>query len=292
MKSILIPLLLFLIGTLSVHAQVGINTDGSAPDGSAILDVKSTTKGFLLSRMTTIQQQAIAQPAIGLIVFNTDSANIYYFTGSYWIGIGGNIDTISHCGMDVNYAGQSYATVKIGNQCWFAENLNVGNYIPGTQNQTNNDIIEKYCYSNNTANCDVYGGLYQWSEMMEYVTTPGSQGICPPGWHIPTDAEYTTLMDSVGGASMAGCELKETGTSHWYSPNYCANNNSGFTAFGGGINKNTGTFERRKEQAFFWSSTASSGTFAWYRYIHYNITNVDRSAWYKTWGYSVRCLQD
>ena len=84
-----------------------------------------------------------------------------------------------------------YQTILIGEQCWMKENLNIGEIINGTQEQTNNSIIEKYCHDNIGTNCDIYGGLYQWDEVMQYLTNEGVQGICPQGWHIPTDAEWT-----------------------------------------------------------------------------------------------------
>jgi hypothetical protein len=85
--------------------------------------------------------------------------------------------------------GQSYATVEIGTQCWMSESLNIGLMIPGNWNQNDNGLIEKYCYNNSTGNCNNYGGLYQWNEAMQYVSTEATQGICPFGWHLPTNAE-------------------------------------------------------------------------------------------------------
>ena len=75
---------------------------------------------------------------------------------------------------------QSYNTVEIGTQCWMAENLNIGTRIDGSRKQTDNAILEKYCYGDNEANCDIYGGLYQWNEMMQYVTNQGARNL--PGW--------------------------------------------------------------------------------------------------------------
>ena len=104
----------------------------------------------------------------------------------------------------VIYEGQTYNTVLIGDQCWLKENLNVGTMIQGDQGSSNNGIIEKYCYGDNEANCDTYGGLYAWREAMQYVTTAGVQGICPLGWHFPTDGEWTILQDFLGGETMQG----------------------------------------------------------------------------------------
>ncbi len=170
--------------SLSAIAQVGINTNGSAPDSSAMLDVKSSSRGFLLSRMTTWEQRYISNPSTGLLIFNTDSLDFWYLDGSRWLSFDINPnDTIYdwQCGDSVDYEGQSYSTVQIGTQCWIAENLNVGIFIPGSSTPTNNDTIEKYCYANNTSNCSIYGAFYTWNEMMGYSTDTAIQGICPPG---------------------------------------------------------------------------------------------------------------
>ena len=106
----------------------------------------------------------------------------------------------------------SYSIVQIGTQVWMAENMNVGVRVGSSQLQTNNGIIEKYCYNDSTENCTKYGGLYQWDEMMQYVTTQGSQGICPAGWHLPTDEEWTTLTTYLGNEDVAGGKMKSTGT--------------------------------------------------------------------------------
>jgi len=93
----------------------------------------------------------------------------------------------------------NYSTVQIGSQVWMGENLNVGTRINGVKNQINNDTIEKYCYNDDENNCNVYGGIYLWDEMMQYSTVEGSQGICPTGWHLPSDSEWTVLTNYLGG---------------------------------------------------------------------------------------------
>lgn len=115
-----------------------------------------------------------------------------------------SIDEISFtptftCGDVILYGGESYPTVQIGSQCWFAKNLNIGIMIQGTD-QTNNNIIEKYCYNNSETNCITYGGYYQWDEAMQYVSTSGTQGICPPGWHLPSLPEFNVLSISALGS--------------------------------------------------------------------------------------------
>ena len=100
--------------------------------------------------------------------------------------------------------GQIYNTVQIGEQCWMAENLNIGTQINIISEQTDNGVLEKYCYNNDVANCEVYGGLYQWQESMQYSSQQAVQGICPLGWHIPTDEEFIILCDYLGGNDIAG----------------------------------------------------------------------------------------
>lgn len=93
--------------------------------------------------------------------------------------------------------GRIYGTILIGNQCWMSQNLNAGTMIIGTTNMTHNGITEKYCYYNSNVHCRNYGGLYQWNEMMQYLTNPGVQGICPGNWHLPADGEWCQLEQSV-----------------------------------------------------------------------------------------------
>jgi uncharacterized protein (TIGR02145 family) len=103
--------------------------------------------------------------------------------------------TAWECGMDMTDSrdGQIYSTVQIGEQCWMAENLDIGHMIELPQAQSDNSIIVKYCYNGTQDSCDVYGGLYQWNEMMQYDTIAGRRGICPTGWHLPTDEEWKEL---------------------------------------------------------------------------------------------------
>jgi uncharacterized protein (TIGR02145 family) len=130
--------------------------------------------------------------------------------------------------------------VRIGTQVWMGENLNVGTRIDGSQSQTDNGITEKYCYNDINLNCDIYGGMYTWHEMMNYNPSDSgnigtTQGICPDGWHIPTINEWNKLVDTILGSHfVAGGKLKETGTVHWVSPNEGATNETGFTALPGG----------------------------------------------------------
>lgn len=189
--------------------------------------------------------------------------------------------------------GQEYSTVLIGTQCWMAENLNIGTMISGNQNQTNNQIFEKYCYDNLPGNCSVYGGLYQWNEMMQYTTLEGAQGICPPngGWHIPTDDEWATLVDFLGGGPAAGGKMKEAGTIHWNPPNTGATNSSGFTALPAGSRYINSIFYELGTNAYFWSSTEYNTVNAWRQILSSQDGGINNHNDSKVSGFSVRCLK-
>ncbi|MCX6280045.1 MAG: hypothetical protein NT004_18430 [Bacteroidetes bacterium] len=193
--------------------------------------------------------------------------------------------------------GKTYNTVQIGTQCWLRENLNIGTKINGSGNQTNNSIIEKYCYSDLESNCNIYGGLYQWNEMMQYVNTAGAQGICPSGWHIPTDAQWTTVTTFLGGTSVAGGKMKTTGTIQagtglWNSPNTGATNESGFSSVPAGSRSSNGTFSDIGVIGSWWSSTFSFPDNAWYRFMYYYLSSLHSATGWQGYGQPVRCLRD
>ena len=293
-------ILLFLLLSGTSIAQVSISNDGSPPDNAAMLDVKSTGKGLLPPRMTTTQMYAIASPAAGLMIFNTTVSAICWFNGTTWQPATNHDGKVCY---SIFYEGKSYSAVIIGMQCWMTQNLNAGVAILGSQDQTNNGTIEKYCYDNNTANCDVYGGLYQWAEVVQYLngatnTNPWNpapagtvQGICPLYFHLPTDAEWTSLSTYLGGEAVAGGKMREAGTTHWAAPNTGATNSSGFAALPGGYRYNA-SFGDLTTLAYYWSVSVSSPQFAWSR-----ITANDGAALYrvlgsKDLGFSVRCCKD
>ena len=199
-----------------------------------------------------------------------------------------------------------YPTVKIGNQCWMSKNLNAGDMInsaAAVDSQRNNGVVEKYCYNNNLGYCDAYGGLYQWAEAVQYkngatnstLTTPSLtgfvQGICPTGWHLPMDSEWTNLETTLGGSTVAGGALKSTSTS-WTAPNVGATNSSGFSALPAGYRPSNGTFGNINIAAFFWSTLESSASQAKARFL---VNSGGNSSWVntnKTAALSIRCIKD
>jgi uncharacterized protein (TIGR02145 family) len=190
--------------------------------------------------------------------------------------------------------GNVYKTVKIGTQVWMAENLRTtklkyGGTIPLVADNTawSNLSTSGYCWYNNdeTTYKATYGALYNWHTVV-------TGNLCPTGWHVPTDAEWTTLTTYLGGASGAGGKLKETGTVHWSSPNTGATNESGFTALPGGCRYGNGSFTDFGLYGFWWSSTASSGAYALHRNMGYNSNDVFSISIEKEAGFHVRCLKD
>jgi uncharacterized protein (TIGR02145 family) len=192
-------------------------------------------------------------------------------------------------GDQIYYAGQIYNTVTIGTQTWLKENLNVGTMINSTASgfqQTNNGVIEKYCYDNNPANCGIYGGLYEWPEAMQY-TTNGAQGICPEGWHIPTQAEFETLKNFAGTPKKLVRE--DQPATFFYTPT----NETGFSAlFAGTRNYVDGGFSGLGGSTTFWSSTEYDSNKAYYMHLNNNITSVILNYYDKNYGFSVRCIKN
>ncbi len=289
------------------HAKVEVDTAGGS--NYALLGVSQLLTvpyafhagSAHMPSMTQNQRDAIQNPAQGMRLFNLSTNCVNVFINNHWR----EMDcTDWFCGDILLDArdGQQYPTVQIGSQCWMAKNLNVGIMIDGSSNQANNSIIEKYCYDNDASNCTTYGGLYQWNEMMGYTTTQGTQGICPAGWHIPTDAEWctlTTYLDTTVNCNNwgysgtdAGGKMKEAGFDHWHSPNTGATNSSGFTALGAGGRYINGYFSYIMSYVDFWSSSEYSSTHGINRYLGFDSADLHRSGYIKTDGSSVRCLRN
>ncbi|OGU84859.1 MAG: hypothetical protein A2W11_12175 [Ignavibacteria bacterium RBG_16_35_7] len=187
----------------------------------------------------------------------------------------------------VSYSGRIYNTVLVGDQCWLKENLNVGTMIQGSGDQSNNTVLEKYCYDNNENNCNNYGGLYQWDEAMQYATNEGAQGICPDGWHLPTLAEFETLKATV---SDDGNALKAIGQG---SGAGAGTNISGFSALlaGNGYFQSA-LFTALGETGTFQSSTEGGLGAAQLGLVSNDNSIGGLSGNFKAHGFSVRCIKD
>jgi uncharacterized protein (TIGR02145 family) len=241
--------------------------------GSTSTSVSTNISG--LSANTTYHFRVIAASDGG----TTNGNDISFTTTS---GTVGDVD------------GNVYNTVIIGTQTWMAENLKTTKYNDGTSISLVTDgtawtnlSTQGFSWYNNDAatNKDLYGALYNW-----YSVITGK--LCPAGWHVPTDTEWTILTTWLGGETVAGGKLKETGTTHWTTPNTGATNESGFTALPGGYRSSTGPFANIGINGSWWSSTEQSPSSAWYRYMYNNFSEVSRPSTLKQNGMSVRCIKD
>jgi uncharacterized protein (TIGR02145 family) len=212
----------------------------------------------------------------------------YLYKGGAAPNCGPEIGTVT----DID--GNIYHTIKIGEQWWMVENLKVTHYRNGDPipNVTNGVTwagltTGAYCeYNNDINNVATYGRLYNW-----YAVNDG-RNIAPSGWHVPSDAEYQALVDYLGGNEVAGGKMKETGTTHWQSPNTGATNESGFTGLPGGYRSYNGSYHNIVIHGYFWSSTELSFSAAWYRNLGYDMSGISRYDGNKPYGFSVRCVRD
>ena len=191
----------------------------------------------------------------------------------------------------------SIPSVTICSQIWMLNNLEVTTYRNGDPIPQVTDSIQwvnlttgAWCYyNNNSANGPVYGKLYNWYAVND------PRGLAPAGWHVPSDAEWTTLSTCLGSDLIAGGPMKEIGTTHWTPPNTGATNTSGFTALPGGFRDFDGSFNGVGGSGYWWSSTEFNTTFAWTRslyYLYYPNGSIVRATNPKQGGFSVRCLRD
>jgi uncharacterized protein (TIGR02145 family) len=200
--------------------------------------------------------------------------------------------------------GNVYASVTNCGLTFTKQNLNVTTYSDGTpipqvtdQNAFVGSTTGAWCYYNNDpANGAVYGKLYNWYaaagiyDAASLANPTLRKKLAPTGWHIPSDAEWTTLTTCLGGEPVAGGKMKETGTAHWTTPNTGATNYSGFTALPGAYRDNVGAFYLIGLQGYWWSSSEANG--AWSRRLIWGSASAYRNNSSKGCGFSVRCLRD
>ncbi|MFZ4377910.1 MAG: fibrobacter succinogenes major paralogous domain-containing protein [Saprospiraceae bacterium] len=260
----------------------------SAKSGSTVLSLTSLTPN------TKYYVRAFAINKIGISYSSLDS----FITSKVCL-----TPTIS----DID--GNVYNTIAIGNQCWTKENLRVTKYNDGTlipldnsggtsgsstgQTWGSRTAGARTIYAHSQANLSSYGYLYNWYAAKGIATSgyTSYKNLCPTGWHVPSDGEWTTLTTHLGGENVAGGKMKSTGTTLWRSPNSGATNESGFSGLPGGFRIGDGSFGVIRIFAFFWS--ASEDFFdAWIRYLASNDGDVIRSYDLKSVGASVRCLRD
>jgi uncharacterized protein (TIGR02145 family) len=284
--------------TLSIMAKSATGGGSITDDGgSGVIE-----RGICWSKApdpTTSGSKVSAGSGTGIFTANLTSlepGTVYYarayavnFFGT-WYGNDDSFTTFAAEDID----GNVYNSVTIGTQVWLKENLkttkfNNGQEILPVPDKTDweNLTTPGYCWYNNDAVTykSTYGALYNW-----FAVNNGN--LCPSGWHLPTDLEWTALTNSLGGENIAGGKLKEEGTGHWSSPNTGATNETKFTALPGGCRNYAGGFIVLGGWGWWWSSTEASSTLAWVRRMTYNYNWVDRSGYSKNCGMSIRCVKN
>jgi uncharacterized protein (TIGR02145 family) len=207
----------------------------------------------------------------------------------------------SSCSTVADIDGNVYNTVQIGNQNWMQQNLKVTKYNDGSeiltgysQQEWSSLFAGAYSvYPEGSSitcgdNCaDAYGNLYNWYSVED------DRDICPEGWHVPEDEEYTALTDYLGSSDVAGGKMKETGTAHWNSPNTGATNESGFTALPAGYRNNGPnlTYQFIETVGFYWSATNNSNDQSWIIELSHDDAKVSRHSAVNSHGFSIRCLE-
>lgn len=291
--------------TVSILPATNITTNSAALNGTVNPNNQSTTVVFEYGTSTNYgnNQTASQNPVAGTANTNVN-ANIsgliagiiyhYRIRATNSTGTTYSSDaTFTYTIADVE--GSVYKTVTIGTQIWMAENLkteryNNGDLIPNItgDSQWNATTTGAYCYLDNNENTyrNLYGVLYNWFAVND------SKRLCPTGWHVPTNTDWTTLGNYLGGFSQAGGSLKESGTLHWIAPNVGATNVSGFTALPGGFRQYRGNFGGHNDTGNFWSSSDDGGVSTSY----WQVASVDAGLHQfgnpKQEGYAVRCIKD
>ena len=218
--------------------------------------------------------------------------------------------SFNECGDPVSYQGYDYATVLIGEQCWFAENLRSESYENGDAILSDLSDIDwentlhgavavfgdgwSYCYdfSPDGDACDEAWSLNEYGRLYNWFSVDDARGLCPSGWHVPTDGEWTELTDNLGGADVAGGSMKTT--YGWYSDSAIfdnSTNSSGFSGLPGGGRGDNGSFFDAGFSGFWWSSSPN-GADAWYRSLYFGNEIAYSSSINPQYGFSVRCIQD
>lgn len=189
--------------------------------------------------------------------------------------------------------GNVYETANIGNKVWMAENLRVTRYrtgdpIPSIDDMTEWNSLENGAlvhYENTEMFNDLYGKLYNWYAAID------PRGVCPVGWRLPTEEDWTTLANLLGGIETAGGKMKARGTRDWANPNVAATNESGFTGLPGGIRRYDGEFIGIGKIGFWWSSTQTGPVSVWSRGLYHAERRLIKANHSKNNGFSIRCIK-
>lgn len=264
--------------------------DSRVESGSGLGIFTNVLRG--LTPSTTYYARAFAKNLNGVVVYGN---TVSFVTGSLVPAFSCGTSTVS------DTDGNVYNTVLINQQCWMRSNLRVGRYRNGTSipnttgstawSQTNTSFTGSWCnYNNSTTNGTTYGRLYNGYAVADV------RGLCPSGWHVPSDAEWTNLTTYLGGESWAGAALKSMSqlptVGGWTAPNTNATNSSGFTGLAGGYRVTNGGFFAVSDYGGWWSSSTAGTGLAWARLLWYGSSSVDRASYDQRFGFSVRCIKD
>lgn len=192
--------------------------------------------------------------------------------------------------------GNIYNTVMIGTQFWMKENLKTTKYNDGAEIPyikadsiwSSNSRGAQCEYDNNSAISEIYGRLYNWF----VVTKTNPKNVCPSGWHVPSDEEWTILTFYLGDGHIAGGKMKEKGTLHWIDPNIGATDETGFTALPGGGRYYSGAYGSLGESGFWWSSSERDSELALFSGIANSDNSMTNNSGLKTCGFSIRCIKN
>jgi uncharacterized protein (TIGR02145 family) len=293
------------VPTLSTSSPTNISINSAEIGGSVSFDGNSkiTSRGIcyglnlfpsINDSKATVTSTVYADGGYVMLLSGLTPCTIYharaYATNSVGTAYGNDIQFKTNCEIITDLDGNVYNTLRIGTQIWMKENLKTTKYNDGTgiplvtdNTAWSNLTTPGYCWFNNDVGFKAtYGALYNW-----YVVSTGK--LCPSGWHVPTDAEWTTLTTYLGGESVAGGKLKEAGLAHWTSPNTGATNEAGFTALPGGSRFFDGVFTSIGDIGWWWSSIEATVN-AWCRGMSNFESQVTKTTYHKRDGFSVRCL--
>jgi uncharacterized protein (TIGR02145 family) len=253
----------------------------------------STSNGSGTGSFTSNLTSLTASTTYYVRAYATNSAGTAYGNEVSFTTTAGGGGIVTNPGAGVTFNGYTYTSIVLGNgQEWMAENLRTTTYangdpIPNVTTQWQGLTTGAWAHCNNDSQYEnPYGKLYNW------YTVADPRNVCPTGWHVPTDAEYTLLTDYLGGEPVAGGKMKSTGTQYWSSPNTDATNESGFSGLPGGNRDFNGSFDGIGLYGGWWSSTEIGTYTAWPRYLLYFNGLVDKDLINKEHGFSVRCLRD
>ena len=235
---------------------------------------------IVIESITILYDSVYAEAIDNWFVFEIGADTVFNYTC---------VPDFATCGDVVYHDGYHYSTVQIGDQCWFSENCR---YLPVVSSSSASSETSPYFYvygyegtdasaAMATENYDTYGVLYNWPAVM-------TEAICPSGWHIPSDGEFTQLTDFLGGANIAGEQMKST--SGWNN-NGNGSNSSGFDGRPGGYAE-SGGFGGSGNNGYWWSSSASGSSSAWNRDLSSNHDVVSRVVNFRSYGFSARCVRD